>query len=35
MTHRGKICVEVARLYTLPERPPLMLGAAITSQTAE
>jgi coenzyme F420-dependent glucose-6-phosphate dehydrogenase len=33
--HRGKICVEGARLYTLPERPPLMLGAAITPQTAE
>jgi coenzyme F420-dependent glucose-6-phosphate dehydrogenase len=34
-THWGKICVEGARLYTLPERSPLMLGAAITPQTAE
>jgi hypothetical protein len=31
--HWGKICVEGVRLYTLPERPPLMLGAAITPQT--
>jgi coenzyme F420-dependent glucose-6-phosphate dehydrogenase len=35
VTHRGRFIVEEAKLYTLPETPPLILGAAITSETAE
>ncbi len=34
VTHRGLITVEEARLWTRPERPPLLLGAAITQETA-
>src|SRR4051812_45076187 len=35
VTHRGRPRVESARLYSRPERPPRLLGAAITPQTAE
>ncbi len=35
ITHHGLIDVEEAKLYTLPETPPLMLAAAITPETAE
>jgi len=34
VNHRGRVVVEDARLYTRPERPPLLVGAAITPQTA-
>jgi coenzyme F420-dependent glucose-6-phosphate dehydrogenase len=34
VSHRGLVNVERARLYTLPERPPPLLGAALTPQTA-
>ncbi|MDQ3606186.1 MAG: TIGR03885 family FMN-dependent LLM class oxidoreductase [Gemmatimonadota bacterium] len=34
VTHRGHITVEEAKLYTRPERPPLLVAAAITEQTA-
>lgn len=34
VTHRGRFVVEEARLYTLPETSPLILGAAITDETA-
>lgn len=33
--NEGLIRVENARLYTLPEKPPLLFGAAITDETAE
>jgi coenzyme F420-dependent glucose-6-phosphate dehydrogenase len=32
--HRGLVTVESAQLYTRPERPPLLVGAAITPKTA-
>ena len=35
VSHRGAFTVEDARLYTRPETPPLIVGAAITPQTAE
>ncbi|GAB4383254.1 MAG: TIGR03885 family FMN-dependent LLM class oxidoreductase [Elainellaceae cyanobacterium] len=35
VTHRGLVCVEDAKLYTRPETPPLIIGAAITAKTAE
>jgi probable non-F420 flavinoid oxidoreductase len=35
VTHRGRVRVEGARLYTLPDAPPLLVGAAVTAQTAE
>jgi coenzyme F420-dependent glucose-6-phosphate dehydrogenase len=35
VTHHGLVCVEEAKLYTRPETPPLVIGAAITSKTAE
>lgn len=35
VTHRGLVTVENAKLYTRPETPPLIIGAAITPQTAE
>ncbi|MDI6875607.1 MAG: TIGR03885 family FMN-dependent LLM class oxidoreductase [Methanomicrobiales archaeon] len=35
VTHHGLVSVELARLYTRPETPPLLFGAAITPQTAE
>jgi alkanesulfonate monooxygenase SsuD/methylene tetrahydromethanopterin reductase-like flavin-dependent oxidoreductase (luciferase family) len=31
----GLVKVENARLFTLPEKPPLLFGAAITDSTAE
>jgi coenzyme F420-dependent glucose-6-phosphate dehydrogenase len=34
VTHRGLVVVEEARLWTLPQRPPLVLGAALTPGTA-
>ncbi|GAA4332430.1 TIGR03885 family FMN-dependent LLM class oxidoreductase [Flaviaesturariibacter amylovorans] len=34
VSHRGRITVEEARLYTLPKDPPLLLGAAVTKETA-
>jgi coenzyme F420-dependent glucose-6-phosphate dehydrogenase len=35
VTHRGRIQVIDARLYSLPERPPRIFGAALTEATAE
>ncbi|MEC4814199.1 MAG: TIGR03885 family FMN-dependent LLM class oxidoreductase [Scytonema sp. PMC 1069.18] len=35
VTHHGLVCVEEAKLYTRPEQPPHVIGAAITPQTAE
>ncbi len=35
VTHRGWFTVEEAKLYTRPEEPPLLVGAAITAETAE
>jgi coenzyme F420-dependent glucose-6-phosphate dehydrogenase len=35
VTHRGLVCVEDAKLYTRPEILPLIIGAAITPETAE
>jgi len=35
VTHYGRITVEHAKLYSLPEQAPLMLGAAVTKETAE
>ena len=35
VTHRGGVRVESAKLYTRPERPPLLFGAALTPETAE
>lgn len=34
VTHRGLVTVEEARLYTLPEQLPIIVGAAITPETA-
>lgn len=34
VTHFGRVTVEHARLYTLPKFPPLILGAAVTKETA-
>ena len=34
VTHRGRIVVEEARLYTRPEVPPLVIGAAVSEATA-
>jgi coenzyme F420-dependent glucose-6-phosphate dehydrogenase len=34
VNHRGHVVVEDARLYSRPERPPLLVGAAITPDTA-
>ena len=34
VTHNGLVEVEDAHLYTRPEKPPLMLGAAISPETA-
>jgi coenzyme F420-dependent glucose-6-phosphate dehydrogenase len=33
--HDGRVRVKEARLYTCPETPPLLFGAALTEQTAE
>jgi probable non-F420 flavinoid oxidoreductase len=35
VTHHGLVTVHEARLYTRPERPPLVVGAAVTEKTAE
>ena len=35
VNHAGHVCVEDARLYTRPETPPLLIGAALTPATAE
>lgn len=35
VTSQGYVVVEEAKLYTLPTKPPLLLGAAITPATAE
>lgn len=35
VTHRGRIAVVDARLYSLPDAPPRMFGAALTEATAE
>lgn len=35
VTHRGRIVVEAAKLFTRPERPPLLFGAATTPETAK
>jgi coenzyme F420-dependent glucose-6-phosphate dehydrogenase len=34
VTHRGRIIVEDAKLYSRPARPPLIAGAALTPETA-
>lgn len=34
VTHRGHVTVEEAKLWTLPERSPLVFGAALTPETA-
>lgn len=34
VTHRGLVQVEEAKLFTRPERPPLLIGAAVTEETA-
>lgn len=35
VTHHGLVTVEDAKLYTLPSRKPLLIGAAVTKATAE
>jgi coenzyme F420-dependent glucose-6-phosphate dehydrogenase len=35
VNHKGLVTVEDAKLYTLPEEPPLIIGAALTEETAE
>ena len=35
VTHRGRITVEDAKLYTRPKEPPLIVGAALSPETAE
>lgn len=35
VSHRGRVTVVDARLYSRPERPPPLLGAAVTEATAE
>lgn len=35
VTHRGLVVVEDARLYSLPSRPPRVMGAAVSEETAE
>lgn len=35
VTHHGLVTVEDAKLYTRPQTPPLIIGAAVTGQTAE
>lgn len=34
VTHRGRVRVEGAKLYTRPATPPLLFGAAVTAETA-
>ncbi|MFN2567748.1 MAG: TIGR03885 family FMN-dependent LLM class oxidoreductase [Gemmatimonadaceae bacterium] len=35
VTHRGRVTVQEARLYTLPDVPPPLFGAALSPETAE
>lgn len=35
VTYRGHVKADKARLYTLPSKPPLLAGAAISAKTAE
>ncbi|MDF3076211.1 MAG: F420-dependent oxidoreductase, family [Sphingobacteriaceae bacterium] len=35
VTHHGLVNVEEAKLYTLPEKPPMLLAAAVSKETAE
>jgi probable non-F420 flavinoid oxidoreductase len=35
VTHRGRVTVVEAKLYTRPVKPPLLIGAAVTESTAE
>jgi probable non-F420 flavinoid oxidoreductase len=35
VTHHGRVTVEEAKLYTRPTRQPLIVGAAVTPETAE
>ncbi len=35
VTHEGSVHVDRAKLYTLPEKAPLIFGAAVTDETAE
>lgn len=35
VTHRGLVTVEEAKLYSRPAKPPMLVGAAITPETAE
>src|SRR3954454_13187354 len=35
VTHRGRVTLVGGRLSSLPKRPPLLLGAAVTEATAE
>ncbi len=34
VTHHGRVTVEQAKLYTLPKKMPLLIGAAVTEETA-
>jgi probable non-F420 flavinoid oxidoreductase len=34
VTHRGRVTVDRAKLWTLPAEPPPLVGAAVTEQTA-
>lgn len=34
VTHRGRFTVEDARLYTRPDTPPMIAGAAVSAETA-
>ena len=34
VTHHGRVVVEEAKLYTRPATPPLIIGAAVTAETA-
>lgn len=35
VTHYGRVVVENAKLYSLPKKPPQLVGAAVTQKTAE
>ena len=34
VSHHGRITVSEARLWTLPDKPPMLIGAAVTPETA-
>ena len=34
VTHKGRVIVDEAQLYTLPAEPPLVVGAALSTETA-